>query len=575
MGTTLVTADIVIIGGGVGGCAAAISALESGATVVLTEEYPWIGGQFTSQCVPPDENPMIDTIGSTRRYRTFRRRIQRYYRDHFPVKPQVYQQESFNPGNGNVSALCANPDVPLRVLDDWLAPFRFSGKLRLLEGFKLRDVVVENDSIHEVTVASIDGSRSFVLRGSYFLDGSETGDLIAQSGTEYRTGSEARHETNEPSAGEHANPLNHQAASVCFAMDWSPETDNVGPTPDNYNQWRKFVPELSPPWPGPQFSWTASHPHQNNGAVRRYLFNHPDSTGHDTSLWYFRRILDKENFDPGFFPSDITSANWPQIDFLGGPLFEIPEDEAAANLAAARNYSRCFFHWMQTEAPRDDESGTGYPELRLRGDLTGETEDGLAMAPYIREGRRIHAEFTILEQHVATRYRDKYGAEKFNDSVGIGWYPIDLHPTTGGHNYRDWDTDPFQIPMGALIPIRMRNLLPAGKNIGTTHITNGCYRLHPIEWNIGEVAGLLAVASIEHFCTPREIYLSKEKQKDFRSDLFFKQHIPLEWPRIFKRSDFHPQFEEDAMGSNQDTAPLKDKNESIAKSTELCQPPIR
>ena len=35
----------------------------------------------------------------------------------------------------------------------------------------------------------------------------------------------------------------------------------------------------------------------------------------------------------------------------------------------------------------------------------------------------------------------------------------------------------------------MTNLLPAGKNIGTTHITNGCYRLHPVEWNIGEVAG--------------------------------------------------------------------------------------
>ncbi|MGG2474547.1 FAD-dependent oxidoreductase, partial [Rhizobium sp. BR5] len=30
------------------------------------------------------------------------------------------------------------------------------------------------------------------------------------------------------------------------------------------------------------------------------------------------------------------------------------------------------------------------------------------------------------------------------------------------------------------------------KNIGTTHITNGCYRLHPVEWNIGEVAGMLA-----------------------------------------------------------------------------------
>ena len=55
---------------------------------------------------------------------------------------------------------------------------------------------------------------------------------------------------------------------------------------------------------------------------------------------------------------------------------------------------------------------------------------------------------------------------------------------------------PFQIPLGALIPQRVENLLPACKNIGTTHITNGCYRLHPVEWNIGEAAGVLAALCI-------------------------------------------------------------------------------
>ena len=40
-----------------------------------------------------------------------------------------------------------------------------------------------------------------------------------------------------------------------------------------------------------------------------------------------------------------------------------------------------------------------------------------------------------------------------------------------------------------LLPVRMRNLFPACKNIGTTHITSGCYRLHPVEWGIGEAVG--------------------------------------------------------------------------------------
>ena len=45
-----------------------------------------------------------------------------------------------------------------------------------------------------------------------------------------------------------------------------------------------------------------------------------------------------------------------------------------------------------------------------------------------------------------------------------------------------------QIPLGTLIPRQMENLLPECKNIGVTHITNGCYRLHPVEWNVGEAA---------------------------------------------------------------------------------------
>jgi hypothetical protein len=71
----------------------------------------------------------------------------------------------------------------------------------------------------------------------------------------------------------------------------------------------------------------------------------------------------------------------------------------------------------------------------------------------------------------------------------VGSYRIDLHPTTRQRTYVDISSWPFQIPLGALIPVRVENLLPACKNLGVTHITNGCYRLHPVEWNIGEAAG--------------------------------------------------------------------------------------
>ena len=126
---------------------------------------------------------------------------------------------------------------------------------------------------------------------------------------------------------------------------------------------------------------------------------------------------------------------------------------------------------MQTEAPTKN-GRTGWKGLRLRKDIVG-TEDGLAKAAYIRESRRIQAEFTVLEQHVGTDMRRKaagktagsLSAERFPNSVGVGCYRIDLHPSAGGTNYIDVSSLPFQIPLGAFIPKRLENLLPACKNI--------------------------------------------------------------------------------------------------------------
>src|SRR5215469_5899445 len=66
-GAAELAADLVIIGGGLGGCAAALAAARNGLRVIMTEETDWIGGQLTSQAVPPDENPWIETFGATRR----------------------------------------------------------------------------------------------------------------------------------------------------------------------------------------------------------------------------------------------------------------------------------------------------------------------------------------------------------------------------------------------------------------------------------------------------------------------------------------------------------------------------
>src|SRR5665809_40153 len=103
--------DVLVVGGGVGGVAAAIAAARSGCSVILTEETPWLGGQLTSQAVPPDEHPWIEQSGCTRTYRRLRDTIRSHYRDHFPLTEKARSNPLLNPGAAYVSALAHEPRV--------------------------------------------------------------------------------------------------------------------------------------------------------------------------------------------------------------------------------------------------------------------------------------------------------------------------------------------------------------------------------------------------------------------------------------------------------------------------------
>jgi NADPH-dependent 2,4-dienoyl-CoA reductase/sulfur reductase-like enzyme len=66
------TCDVLVVGGGCGGVAAALAATDLGRSVILTEVGSWVGGQLTSQAVPPDEHPWVESTGTTARYRRLR-----------------------------------------------------------------------------------------------------------------------------------------------------------------------------------------------------------------------------------------------------------------------------------------------------------------------------------------------------------------------------------------------------------------------------------------------------------------------------------------------------------------------
>ena len=73
--------------------------------------------------------------------------------------------------------------------------------------------------------------------------------------------------------------------------------------------------------------------------------------------------------------------------------------------------------------------------------------------------------------------------------------------------------------------------MAACKNLGTTHVTNGCYRLHPVEWTIGEAAGAVVARARETGDSPRAIRGDPKRLAAFQQGLR-AQGFELEWPAL-------------------------------------------
>lgn len=206
-----------------------------------------------------------------------------------------------------------------------------------------------------------------------------------------------------------------------------------------------------------------------------------------------------------------------------------------------------------TDSQLGDGVKKPYPNHRYLSGLDSPmgTAHGLSKYPYMREGRRIIGRpgfgysrgFMVSEIDISRRnYReDTYYSQNlppemykrlltslaglemvkvitgevaadavkrrsrstiYPDSVGTAHYAIDFHPCMTesppekpGNTEREGERRgagqayPFEIPLRAMIPQKVDNMLVVGKSIATSHIAAAAYRVHSFEWSSGAAAG--------------------------------------------------------------------------------------
>jgi hypothetical protein len=536
-------ADIVVVGASLGGVLAAWRACEAGKHVVLLAQHAWLGGQMTAQGVPPDEHHAIEFGGASASYVAFRAAMRAHYLRDPDFLNRSIMTEGVNPGDGWVSRLCFEPRVAAEYFEAMLAPFVANGQLVLLRGASLTHVANDGARITHVdcTYANSHAAEQGViaarLSAEFFLDATDTGELIAAAGIAYRLGKEARDAFDEPDAPEQADPRDQQPVTWVMALRQhaSPTSETLPgglsatrpiERPDEYAMWRRYrVPHFG------HLLFSLAMP----GSVRGESTSLPlFAAGSTLDWWRYRRVISAGNWRQP--RPEVSLVNWAQNDYALEPLLDGAVSPAEVG-ARARVLSQCLLYWLQMEAPDAAGQPCGYPTLQLAPDVLG-TADGFAQQVYVRESRRIvglstlHQRPLLLDQPRPDGQADAALMVpmplNLSDSVGVAWYNMDIHPTVVSGHGVNAKVRPFTLPIGAFVPADCENLIPACKNISVTHLVNAATRTHPTEWLIGEVAALLAVQAIDTHCSLRALATEPARVQAFQSRLR-ALGIPTEW----------------------------------------------
>lgn len=528
--------DVVVIGGTLGGVAAAHHAMKTGVTTCMIELTPWLGGQISSQGVSAiDESramrwrrnfspsweafkalirrqpvylPPWTGLGSPQSVaavnscwvgelcfspRAGATAAEMWLRQALPSAPDsrwatstAFKGAAFDATGRVVTAVYGVRRIPLDP--NYVPPGRLSRELE--EWYSWSDSDIYNKV--PIRLQPRPGGRMVVV------DATDTGELVGWANLPHRTGSDAQAFTGEVNAPPRENPDCTQAYTYPFVLATLDDgkaslkrLQTVEPAFPKEEHWREFDLE--------------GFPFFNVSG----MFNYRRIVGHATDGGHVNVTR----------PGEMTLINWNKGNdwhFMDPPLVLTEEDIrldgqkqdwrgglSVESLNYGEIHALMFAKWLMEREATDQ-----LPLTFLSGpDSPLGTQSGLSMVPYIREGRRIlgrpaygQDSFMAVE---ADMREDMTGGRDFSaTAVALAHYDIDIH----GCRYRDgrpsyeaaaasikeFVVRPLQIPLEAIVPQGVDNVLIGGKSMAVSHIVNGATRVHYGEWSVGGAAGATA-----------------------------------------------------------------------------------
>ena len=230
-------------------------------------------------------------------------------------------------------------------------------------------------------------------------------------------------------------------------------------------------------------------------------------------IWTYRRVNSSAPDSQTVAVNDITIQNWADGNDYTREFFylslaetqhqrDTDQWQGGVNLEAIRNAERLaygYHYWYRQNAPAQYANRT----VLIRSPSATGTCHSLAKLPYIRESRRSigHENFLMNLTTINGTARDLHGYI-FEDRLCIGVYGVDIHFMRGcsypKYMHEQYSVLPYYVPLRAMTNRDIDNLIVIGKTMAQSFLVNSAVRLHPVEFSIGQAAGVVGSYAVQN-----------------------------------------------------------------------------
>lgn len=442
--------DVLVIGGGTAGTAAAIASARMGVKTLLVESGPWLGGMLTSAGVSAvDGNTKLP--GGF--WGEFRDSLIHRYGSAEALKTGWVSNHLFEPKVG--AAIFQNmtqAEKELEVLynTQWLSVEKQERGWQV--SFKKGDEILK-------------------INTTQLIDATELGDVAAAVGIPYHLGMDSTIRYGETIAPKNANDVIQDLTYVLILQEYD----------------RPMLIEKPQGYEASVFYCATANPKCK------------DSANMNRVLWPKNQMITY-----GELPNKRFMINWPinGNDFYVNSI-EMNQEQRKEAYEEAKLKSLQFLYYLQTEL---DFTNLGIVKDEFP------TPDGLPLIPYHRESRRIVGEVTLTVNHIAKPYEQPQPL--YRTAIAVGDYPVDHHHAAHPNaaelpELHFYPVPSYSVPMGSLLPKKQDDFIVTEKSISVSNIANGTTRLQPVVLQLGQAAGVLAALAVNENKSPKEISVRK------------------------------------------------------------------